>query len=112
VKLVVRLFIDCPSASRAMDLAQRLNTALAVYAPSLREPPKLYWRDARVYVITFELHPATERPLLELMASVPTGWQYSSTGSNSSGVWNRVSTHVLLLPEVRWAEVELFGSQP
>ena len=112
MELFLRLFADCESAAVASGIAARLHTALLQLNPEAFSPPKPYWKLPHLFEFAFTFSPPTEAQFHLLVSSPPGGWSHSASGAERSSVWNRASDQIFLLPEVSWANVELFETAP
>ncbi len=46
--------------------------------------------------------------LLAVVFASSGGWEHSRSGGELSSVWNRKQDHVFLVPEISWAEIQLY----
>ena len=108
MKLFLRTFADCENQEAAQAIVARIVLALSHFSPEACAKPKRYWKLPHLYKITFELAPATETSFQEVISASSGGWAHSRSGSELSSVWNRKHDHTFLVPEVSWAELQLY----
>lgn len=108
MKLFLRTFANCESQKDAQAIAARINLALSPFSPRLSVKPKRYWKIPSHFEFTFALTPATEVSFRAITSASSGGWEHTRSGSELSSVWNRRSDHVFLVPEVSWAEIQLY----
>ncbi len=108
MQLFLRLFADCENAEAAVGIAERLALALTPFSTEPSSSLQPYWKLPHLFEFTYDLSPATEASFQEIASRSSGGWQHSSSDGEHSCVWNRSPGHVLLLPEVCWAELQLF----
>jgi len=110
--LFLRAYADCGSSEAARDLAARLGLALSHLSPQASLEPRRYWKLPHLYEFAFHLSPATEAAFQSLVSASSGGWSHSNLGADLSSVWSRRQDHVFLVPEVSWAEVQLYETAP
>jgi len=108
VKLFLRTFADCESQEAAHAISARILLALSAFSPQQAREPQPYWKLPHLFEFTFLLEPATESSLEEVVAMSSGSWEHSRTESELSSVWNRRNDHAFLVPEVSWAEIQLY----
>jgi hypothetical protein len=108
VKLFLRTFADCENQDTAQAIAARIVLALSHFSPEAGAKPKRYWKLPHLFEFTFELVPATETSFQEVISASSGGWEHSRSGREFSSVWNRKHDHTFLVPEVCWAELQLY----
>jgi hypothetical protein len=112
VQLFVRPYANCSNVSGARTLAQRLELALSRFAPRQHTLPKPYWKVKAQFEFTYLLSPPTEIVFHEVTSSTSSGWHHSApSGGELSSVWNRTGDCLFLVPEVSWAELQLFEAE-
>jgi hypothetical protein len=70
--------------------------------------PEPYWKIPHLYEFSFVLSPPNEISFQSVIAGSPDGWSHSGSGNQLSSVWNRRQNQIFLIPEVSWAEIQLF----
>jgi hypothetical protein len=108
VKLYLRNFAHCESQEAAQAIVVRVVLALSHFSPKAAAKPKRYWKIPHLFELTFELMPATETSFQDVISASSGGWEHSRSGSELSSVWNRKHDHIFLVPEVSWAELQLY----
>jgi hypothetical protein len=108
----MRLFANCENSEIAGDIAARVSAALVRLSPQQLSPPKRYWKLPELFEFNYTLSPANEASFQAVLAMVSGGWAHSDVNAERSSVWSRVQDHILLAPEVSWAEVQLFEAAP
>ena len=108
MKLILRTFADCEDQDAAQKTGSRIALALSRFSPEAAAQPKRYWKLPHLFEFTFELTPATEASFLEIASASSGGWEHSHSGSELSSVWNREHDLSFLVPEVSWAEIQLY----
>ena len=106
-RLFLRLYVNCESADDASSMDGRLMAQLSRFSPEPHAEPRRYWKMPEMFEFTYRLSPACATTVGEFVARSSGGWSHSTAGNESSSVWNRQSDHVLLVPEVAWAHLEL-----
>lgn len=104
----IRIFANCEDDTNAKALMANLLLALSHHSPASLKAPKQYWKVPEYYEFTFTLSAVTEEAYQELIESSSGGWHHSAVQGDWSSVWNREGDHVFLVPEVAWAEVQLY----
>jgi len=112
VPLFLRIFADCDSAEFAHGVADRLRLALSAFSPQDASQPQQYWKIHELFEFTFCLSPATEQSFQALISIAAGGWSHEGSDLDRSSIWNRKLDHVFLVPEVRWAEAQLYDAAP
>jgi hypothetical protein len=110
MELFLRLFANCESAEVAAGMSQRIAYALSRFVGQEASPAKPYWKLPHLYEFTYSLSPATRDTFQEILSCSHGGWHHSTGEVESSSVWNRAGDHVFLIPEVSWAELQLYES--
>jgi hypothetical protein len=108
MRLVLRAFADCESQESAQASAMRILLILSHLSPELSAKPKRYWKLPQLFELAFSLMPATEASFQSLVSRSSGGWEHTRSGNELSSVWNRKLDHIYLVPEVAWAEVQLY----
>jgi len=108
MNLFLRTFADCESQQFAQVIAARIELALSHLAPQAIAEPKRYWKLPHLFEFKFELKPANADSFQRVVSASSGGWMHLETGGELSSVWNRVHDHALLVPEVSWAEIQLY----
>ena len=106
--LLVRLLANCESVEVAIAVSRRVASILARFGGEEASPPKQYWKMPELYELTYELCPATSAAFEEILSYSRGGWHHLPGESERSSVWNRTGDFVFLVPEVCWAEVQLY----
>jgi hypothetical protein len=112
VKLFIRAFADCENREAAGGIAARIALVLSHLSPAASSEPSRYWKLPHLFEFTFVLTPPTETSFREIVAASHGGWSHSGAGSELSSVWNRDPGNSFLVPEVSWAEVQLYEPAP
>ena len=112
MKLLLRVFADCESAAVAHDIGSQLGFSLSRFSPEAQIKPRPYWKLPHLFEFAFSLTPATEVSFQAIIAASSGGWSHSGSAGELSSVWNRRQDHVLLVPEVSWAEIQLYEEAP
>jgi len=112
VNLFLRLYADCESEEQAQLIAGRVCLALSHFSPSAFAPPKPYWKLVDQYEFTYTLQPPTVQSFGSLIEESSGGWSQQVAGVEASAIWRRQGDHILLVPEVSWANVELHETAP
>ena len=108
MKLFLRTFADCENQDAAQAISARLRLALSSFSPEAATVPKPYWKIAHQFEFTFVLSPANEASFQAIVSASSGGWNHVEVGRELSSVWNRKNDHAFLVPEVSWAEVQLY----
>jgi hypothetical protein len=74
---------------------------------NLRALPYQFWKMPELFEFVLDLFPARVDTLRDVMPQAPQGWVVLSKYQDRSAVWNQSSGMVFLIPEVRWAELNL-----
>jgi hypothetical protein len=110
MELFVRLLANCESADLAAVISQRIKIVLSRFGGEEASLPKRYWKLPHLYEFTYSLRPATRAAFEEVLSCSSGGWHHAKGETEFSSVWNRAQDHVFLIPEVSWAEVQLYES--
>jgi hypothetical protein len=108
MNLFLRTFADCENQQVAQTIAARIESALSQFSPQAVAEPRRYWKLPHLFEFTFVLTPATAASFREVVSASSGGWVHSQAGGELSSVWNRGRDHAFLVPEVSWAEVQLY----
>jgi hypothetical protein len=108
VKLFLRTFANCEDQGAAQEIGSRIALALSRFSPEASVQPKRYWKLPHLFEFTFQLTPATEASFQEIASASSGGWEHSHSGNELSSVWNRKHDLAFLVPEVSWAEIQLY----
>jgi hypothetical protein len=108
MKLFLRVFADCWGEEYSINLSNRLQFGLSKFSPSLAKPPKPYWKMREKFEFTYLLSPANVANFNQIIQLSSSGWNHIESGEELSSVWNRRNDNIFLLPEVSWAEIQLF----
>lgn len=109
VRLLLRLFANCPDDAAALPLGARIAAALPGLVMTQMSSPERYWKMPELFEFTFAVHPADRSTVDAIVALSPASWTHSGDEHEASSVWNRRDDAMLLLPEVAWVELILTG---
>ena len=104
----MRLYANCESAELGTAMASRLALSLSRFSPVQASVPKPYWKVPGLFEFTYWLSPASAASFREVVSYSSGAWEHSSAGGELSSVWNRTTDHVFLIPEVTWADLQLY----
>jgi hypothetical protein len=107
MQLFIRIFANCEDDSTAQRIEGNLLQELSRFDPVARAAPRRYWKIQELYEFTFDLSPATRECFVSITDKTSGGWSHNEGSEEFSSVWNRVQDHAFLIPEVRWANLEL-----
>lgn len=88
MRLILRLFADCPDGETSLALAAALQEALAGFHGQLEGAPERYWKIPQWLEFTFNLAPATSEQFEAFLALHPDGWRHDGEALERSSVWN------------------------
>jgi hypothetical protein len=108
-ELFLRVYANCSSDVEARDISRRIVASTARLGCVECSEPKRYWKVSDLYELTFFFEPASGAGFDELTERCAGGWTHSNDGSERSSVWNRIEDHTFLVPEVKWAELQLLA---
>jgi hypothetical protein len=108
LKLFLRTYTNCENNEFSYDISARLVLALSHLSPEAAITPKPYWKMPDLYEFSFVLSPPNEVSFQSVIAGSPDGWSHYVSGNQLSSVWNRKQDQIFLIPEVSWAEIQLF----
>ena len=106
-EIFLRIYAACPRPEAAQAIATCLLLALQDHDPKIINPPYPYWKMPELYGFDIQLHPASEKIFLQLVASPEGQWTHMGDGYDRSSVWNPGKDgDYFLVPQARWAEVQ------
>ncbi|MBT1446062.1 hypothetical protein KJI95_16320 [Shewanella sp. JM162201] len=112
MKLFLRLFATCNDDSGEEKLLERLSHEISVFAESVPLNQGRYWKIPEMYEFTFNLLPANIDLFNEIIDVSSDGWVHMGSGNEYSSVWNITDGKSLFVPEVQWAELQLYEASP
>lgn len=111
-RLFLRAFADCDSAELVTGIVHRILMSIpGQILAELHAIPKPYWKHPRQFEFTFNFLPTSTTSFQDLLVLSSGGWHHSECRGELSSVWNRGQDHAFLVPEVCWAELQLFEAQ-
>lgn len=108
MSLVLRLYMHCTDDAEAAVLAARLERILAPWSPGAVRPPARYWRLTATFDFAYRLSPATDAGFSDFTTRSAAGWERLESPGEARAAWSPNAGDVLLMPEVRRAELQLF----
>ncbi|MEH8018217.1 hypothetical protein MN202_13330 [Rheinheimera muenzenbergensis] len=87
---------------------ERLSHEISVFSESIPLNQGRYWKIPELYEFTFHLVPARIDLFNEIIDVSSDGWVHRGNGSERSSVWNVADGEILFVPEVQWAELQLY----
>ena len=112
MNLFLRLYANCDDASEAERLAGNIASVLSAWETSSATQPRRYWKMPELYEFAIDLYPATVESFQAVRALVAGNWHDVEQACERSSVWNRGADLSFLIPEVSWAELQLYESAP
>ncbi|MDR6984906.1 hypothetical protein J2X32_003561 [Rheinheimera pacifica] len=112
MELFLRVFTSCSDDSVSLYLLKRLCNALSECADAIPSNPNRYWKIPEMYEFTFRLMPANMNVFKKIINFSPNGWVHMGSNSDCSSVWNVADGSSFLVPEVQWAELQLYETAP
>ena len=114
-QISIRVFVEVPGQDEAAATGMSIREKLAELADVIRfDEVKSYWKIPEWFEIFIVARPRSDGAIsayAEIVKSLGTGWE-SSRGTadeeNQWAVWNPGPKSRFLIPQVRWANVELF----
>lgn len=110
--LALRLYAECVSEAEARALLAGLLGALAAYRPRAAAAPARYWKIPEWFGFEVDLEDASQASFDAVVALAAGGWHHGGDAHDRSSVWNHSEGSAFLVPQVRWAEVQLSGAAP
>lgn len=83
---------------------------MSQFGPQEESAPQRYWKMPELFEFSFTLSPPTEASFEALVSCPVGGWSHSTAVGERWAIWNRQQGQFFLVPEVSWAEVQLFGT--
>ncbi|WP_335736625.1 hypothetical protein [Rheinheimera muenzenbergensis] len=108
MELFLRLFATCNDDPTSEKLLERLSHEISVFSESIPLNQGRYWKIPELYEFTFHLVPARIDLFNEIIDVSSDGWVHRGNGSERSSVWNVADGEILFVPEVQWAELQLY----
>jgi hypothetical protein len=112
VKMFARIYAQCGSERESVSINQELMQALSDYGAVAVEQPVVYWKISEYYGFRFRFAVTTDEAFEGLMSLASGAWFQINSSRERSAVWNYTDNIQFLIPEVRWAELQLFDEAP
>ncbi|MBE9061736.1 hypothetical protein [cf. Phormidesmis sp. LEGE 11477] len=104
MKLNIRLYAKCKDKIQATILQRNLLSKLLEYKSCVGTASTQYWKIPKYFSFEFYISEDVQSVYSTLVSQPQAGW--TQVNSNCS-VWNHSGELIFLMPEIRWAEVEL-----
>lgn len=107
-EIFIRIYATYSQPEAAQAIATCLLLALKEYGPKIIKPPYQYWKMPELYGFDIQLHQASEEIFHQLVASPERQWTHMGDEYDRSSVWNPGKNgDYFLIPQARWAEIQL-----
>ena len=106
--LTLRWFAEAPDLGAAEAVLAGMTAALGPFRPTSLQAPERYWKMPELFEFQVRLAPtgSDEEAFAALTRLGGAAWHLDDQEDPQEGIWNHAPGRELLLPEVRWAQLE------
>jgi len=106
-EIFIRIYAECDTADEAINLQNQIAAALNQYKPSFLGKPYKYWKIPEYFGFEITIPTTADEIFQSIIALANENWTHGEDQVNRSSVWNWHDNCHFLIPQARWAEVQI-----